>query len=99
MQRPHYLNGAFISELFAEDRKALMPLPRVTYDCPELIRVRTNSYAKFSLNRGKHIYSTAPQFANSELFVKLTAYEVVVLDQYFSLASYLIWTSSLNMVG
>lgn len=81
MQRPHYLNGAFISDLFAEDRKALLPLPRVPYDCSKLIRVRTNSYAKFSLNRGKHIYSTAPEFANSELFVRLMAYEVVLFDE------------------
>ncbi|MGI6709589.1 conserved hypothetical protein [anaerobic digester metagenome] len=43
--------------------------------------MRTNSYAKFTLNGGKHIYSTAPQFANSELLVKLTAYEAVVLDE------------------
>ena len=43
--------------------------------------MRTNSYAKFALNGGKHIYSTALQFANSELLVKLTAYEVVLLDE------------------
>jgi transposase len=81
MQRSHYLKGEFISELFEGDRKALLPLPRVAYDCSKLKRVRTNSYAKFTLNGGKHIYSTAPQFANSDLLVKLTAYEVVVLDE------------------
>jgi hypothetical protein len=81
MQRRHYLKSKFISELFEEDLKALLPLPRVSYDCSKLVRVRTNSYAKFTLNGGKHIYSTAPQFANSELLVKLTAYEVVVLDE------------------
>ena len=81
MQRHHYLKGKFISELFKEDLKALLPLPRVSYDCSKLVRVRTNKYAKFALNGGKHIYSTAPQFANSELLVKLTAYAVVVLDE------------------
>jgi len=40
MQRHHYLKGKFISELFKEDLKALLPLPRVSYDCSKLVRVR-----------------------------------------------------------
>jgi transposase len=81
MQRPHYKKALLIQELFFEDRKALLPLPSVPYDESEIKKVRTNSYAKFTLNDGKHTYSTAPRYANSEVFVRLTAHDVIVLDE------------------
>jgi transposase len=81
MQRPHYKKNRLIKELFEEDRKALLPLPAVAYDGSELKKVSTNSYAKFTLENGKHTYSTAPKYANSELFVRLTAHDVIVLDE------------------
>ena len=80
MQRPHYKKALLIQELFFEDRKALLPLPAVPYDESRLRRC-TNSYAKFTLNDGKHTYSTAPRYANSEVFVRLTAHDVIVLDE------------------
>jgi len=43
--------------------------------------VCTDAYAKFSLEKGKHTYSTAPRYAKSQLMVQLTAYEVIVLDE------------------
>jgi len=81
MQRPHYLKEISIDKLFVEDKKALRPLPAVAFDTSEVKSVRTNSYAKFTLNKGLHTYSTAPRYANSELFVRLTAYDVIVLDE------------------
>ncbi|MGB4618408.1 MAG: IS21 family transposase [Dethiobacteria bacterium] len=81
MMRPHYSKERLIKELFEDDRKALLPLPAVAFDESEFRSVRTNSYAKFTLNGGKHTYSTAPKYANSELFVRLTAHEVIVLDE------------------
>lgn len=81
MHRPHYKKQLQIRELFAEDLNALRPLPAVTYDESELKKVRTNSYAKFTLNEGKHTYSTAPRYANGEVFVRLNAHNVIVLDE------------------
>jgi transposase len=81
MRRPHYKKQALITELFAEDLKAMLPLPETDYDSGEIKAVRTDAYAKFSLEQGKHTYSTAPRYALSELLVKLTAFEVVVLDE------------------
>lgn len=81
MQRPHYKKQLQIRELFTEDLKALLSLPVVAYDESELRKVRTNSYAKFTLNDGKHTYSTAPRYANGEVFVRLTAHDVIVLDE------------------
>lgn len=81
MQRPHYQKQYLIKELFEEDRKYLLPLPEVEFDESELVAVRTDNYAKFTLNNGKHTYSTAPSYAKSSLFARLTAHEVIVLDE------------------
>ncbi len=81
MARPHYLKKRLIKDLFGDDRKALLPLPKVAFDESKIKAVRTNNYAKFTLNEGKHTYSTAPRYAKSKLFVKMTAHEVIVLDE------------------
>jgi transposase len=76
--KQHY---GFEAELFNEDRKALLDLPTVPYEVAGYITVKTNAYAKFSLNGGKHLYSTAPKYANSRVLVKITAHEVIPLDE------------------
>ena len=81
MERLHYKKLAPINELFKEDLNAMLPLPKTDYDPSEIKAVRTDAYAKFSLEKGKHTYSTAPRYAKSQLMVQLTAYEVIVLDE------------------
>jgi len=81
MVRPHYLKRRLHKDLFEEDLKALLPLPPVPFDASEIKVVRTNSYAKFTLNKGKHTYSTAPRYAKSQVFVQLTAYDVIAFDE------------------
>jgi len=81
MERIHYKKLGLISELFKEDLNAMLPLPKTDYDPSEIKAVRTDAYAKFSLEKGKHTYSTAPRYAKSQLMVQLTAYEVIVLDE------------------
>jgi len=80
MNRPHYKKETLIADLFAEDRARFLPLPTTKFDASRLITVHTDSYAKFTLEEGKHTYSTAP-YARSSLLVRLTAYEVIVLDE------------------
>ena len=81
MERPHYRKEQLISELFTEDQCALRPLPLTDFDESRLVKVRTDSYAKFTLNSGRHTYSTAPRYASSEVFARLNAHEVIVLDE------------------
>lgn len=80
MQREHYRYDTTIAQLFEEDKNALLSLPSVPYDVCRYITVRTNAYAKFSLNNGTHTYSTAPRYASSSVLVKITAHEVIPLD-------------------
>ena len=81
MLRPHYKKEASIKQLFEKDHEKLLPLPTEEYDESKLVYVKTDAHAKFTLNKGKHSYSTAPKFAKTELCARLTAYEVIVLDE------------------
>lgn len=81
MKREHYRKESPISDLFEEDKKAFLPLPTNLFEASHYITVHTNNYAQFSLNGGKHIYSTAPKYAKSKVLVKVTAHEVIPLDE------------------
>jgi hypothetical protein len=81
MERVHYRKRRLIKDLFQEDRQALLPLPAVSFDGSEVIPVKTDGYAKFTLDTGRHTYSTAPRYAKSRIHARLTAYEVIVLDE------------------
>lgn len=81
MDRGHYRKESEIAELFQDDCKVLLPLPTVPYEACQYLSLRTNTYAKFSLQSGKHLYSAAPKYANSRILVKITAYEVIPLDE------------------
>ncbi len=79
-QREHYRKEATIRELFQADRQALLPLPQVPFEVCRYESVRTDAYGKFTLERGRHSYSSAPRYANAQVTVRLTAHEVGVLD-------------------
>lgn len=55
MNREHYRKEKTHAELFAEDRKALLALLTAFYEICDFITVKTNAYAKFGLNGGKHL--------------------------------------------
>lgn len=79
--REHYRKEVKISELHIEDRKALIPLPSVEFDGGKYLTVKANSYGKFTLNNGLHEYSTSPKYANEKIQIRITANEVIILDE------------------
>lgn len=79
--REHYRKEATIAELYTADRAALLTLPAVPLDVSKYVTVKTNGYGRFYLGGGLHEYSTAPQYANSRILVRLTASEVMPLDK------------------
>jgi transposase len=79
--REHYRKDGTHEQLHQEDRKALLELPVEAFEACKYMTVKTNGYARFYLNNGLHEYSVAPKFANSPVLVKLTAFEVIVLDE------------------
>ncbi len=82
MEREHYddENDRFISELFQEDKAALLPLPAVPFDTSLYTTARTDKYGKFTLDAGKHRYSASPAFCEETVRLHITSSEVVVMD-------------------
>ena len=80
LDREHYRKDAVLSELFEEDRKELLPLPRIPFDLRSHKTAVTNGWGKFSLDKGKHIYSVSPDHANQSVNLYLTSTTVTVLD-------------------
>ncbi len=82
-QRSHYAKNRSISDLFTEDKKSLLILPEKEFMTYKYENVQTNGYGKFTLNKGLYTYSSSPKFANEMIAVKVTAYEVIPLDEQF----------------
>ena len=79
--REHYYKQATIRELFEADKSALMPLPTVWFDTSRVITgLKTDAYGRFTLENGKHEYSSAPKFALGTVNVRLDSTFVTVLD-------------------
>lgn len=79
--RIHYRKEKLIDELFIEDCLKLLPLPKVPFDAGKYVSVQTDAYGKFTLNKGKHRYSTSPKYAKSNVRVRISAYKVEVYDE------------------
>ena len=81
MQREHYDKGRMISDLFQEDKSALLPLPSVRFDTSGYDSAATDKYGRFTLDKGKHRYSTSPAFCEKTIQYRLTSSDVIVMDQ------------------
>jgi len=79
--RNHYIKNLQHNELFLEDEKHMLPLNPVDFHIEKLEQHKTDKYAKLRLDSGKHIYSSAPQYACQKVWVELGAYEVRILDE------------------
>jgi transposase len=79
--REHYRKGVLIKELFSEDICALNPLPEKVFDAESYERVRVDSCGRFTLDDGKHIYSSSPLLACKSAIVVKTHDSIIVLDK------------------
>ncbi len=80
-ERLHYYKKVKISELFLADKAAFLPQPSVPFDTSRIITgLRTDGCGRFTLNNGKHEYSSAPKYALGTVNVRLTSSSVTVLD-------------------
>lgn len=82
MQREHYdsENNDFIAELFKEDKSELLQLLSIPFDTSLLTTSRTDKYGRFTLDAGKHRYSTSPAFCDETVRIRITSSEVIVMD-------------------
>lgn len=80
-KREHYRKEGTIEELHQADKKVLLELPAAEFETCKYITVKTNGYGRFFLNNNLHEYSVSPKYANTRVLVKLTAFEVIALDE------------------
>ena len=82
MAREHYDydDCRFISELFEQDRAALLPLPSVPFDASFYTSAVTDKYGRFTLDKGKHRYSASPEFCETTVRLRITSSEVLVMN-------------------
>ena len=83
MEREHYDKDLFISDLFRQDRDALLPLPSIPFDNCGYTTAKTDKYGKFTLDKGTHRYSASPAQCLSTVNLVLTPTEVIIKDENF----------------
>lgn len=76
----HYKRGIRISELFEEDRQALLTLPAKRFDVCHYVYPKADGYGKVCVD-GKHYYSTKPEWRKQTVTVGLRAHTVDILDE------------------
>jgi hypothetical protein len=82
MNRPHYKKETPIAELFEEDKKRLISLPKTPYDVFRIETIKTDKYGKLTVD-GKYFYSVSPKYAGTTVTIKFTADNVHILDEQY----------------
>lgn len=78
--REHYHYEQTILERDEEDRKAFLPLPDIAFDSARYETAFTDKWGKFTLKAGKHEYSASPEHTCMNVWLKITAAQVKVMD-------------------
>lgn len=73
--KDHYRKGGRETDLFAEDRKALLALPETRFDVVTWKRMKADKYGIVTVE-GRHRYAAGPEHAGREPVVGLRAFEV-----------------------
>jgi len=79
MRRNHYKKNESITELFEADQQTLLPLPKVEFEVYKLEAVKADNYAKVRYENQR--YSSAPSYAGKQLWLKIGAHEIEILNQ------------------
>lgn len=80
-KREHYRKEETIVELYQADKKVLLELPTAPFEACKYITVKTNGYGRFYLNNNLHEYSVSPKYASTRVLIKITAFDVIPLDE------------------
>ena len=79
LEREHYRKGVLISDMFATEREALIPLPQEKFRVFTLERGKTDKYSLITYDN--NAYSTAPEYAQREMWLEIGASEIRVLNE------------------
>lgn len=79
LQRPHYAKGVSMSELWAEEQKALLPLPKEPFEPVELKTKKVNKYGKVKIE--SETYDLPCAWIGQSILAKIWWDRVELLDQ------------------
>jgi hypothetical protein len=79
LERPHYKKGVLISELWAEEKTALLPLPEDPFEPVEFQNVKVNKYGKVTVDQES--YALPGARIGETVLAKLWWDKVEMLDQ------------------
>ena len=79
LQRPHYAKGVFMSELWAEEQKALLPLPKEPFEPVEFKNTKVNKYGKVKIDGES--YDLPGAWIGQPVLAKIWWDKVEMLDQ------------------
>lgn len=79
MNRKHYKKPNLICALFTEDKVAMDNLPEVPFEVYRLEPVKADKYGKVRFEN--KLYSSSPEYAGKNLWLKAGAYNVEVMNQ------------------
>jgi len=79
-KEPHYKKLQPIHQLFEEDKKALLSLPRLPFDVCRYEYIKADGYGKVRLD-DRHNYSTCPEYGGMEVLAAIRAHTIEILDK------------------
>ncbi|MFY9412362.1 MAG: IS21 family transposase [Dethiobacteria bacterium] len=79
LERPHYKKGVLISELWAEEKTNLLPLPAEPFEPVEFQTVKVNKYGKVTVD--KESYALPGACIGETILAKLWWDKIEMLDQ------------------
>lgn len=81
--RMHYEKDIPVAVLHEADKAKLLELPKDMFNSDRYLKVKVNSYGRFTLNKGLHEYSGVPKLAGEYATIRITASTIHVLDNNF----------------
>ena len=78
LKREHYVKKEQIIDLFRAEQEALTPLPRERFRVFTLEKVKTDKYSFIHFDKNQ--YSTAPEYAECEVWLEIGVSELRVLN-------------------
>ena len=79
LKRPHYAKGTQMAELWAEEQKTLLPLPKEPFEAVEFKNVRVNKFGKVKVDTES--YELPNERVGSAILAKIWWNKVELLDQ------------------
>ena len=79
MQRDHYKKGRLISRLLEEEKAAMLPLPDNSFEVAKWQKVKASKVGKVKFE--SNTYSASPAVAGREVWIKVDAHLVEILDE------------------